>query len=109
MNKVNPKLFHSYIQHKRSRSPSVGPRRLNGLLTDHPSLIADCFVRSFQSVYASEVPDGLYVHQCCTSSFEVSVSNRETVVCLLSHLDTNSSMGGDGVHSRMLNMLDHSL
>ena len=106
---VNPKLFHSYIKHRRVSRPSVGPLRLNGFLTDDPSLMADCFVRSFKSVYAIGVPDAPSAHQRCTSRVEDLILNRETVESLLSNLDPNSSMGGDGVHSRMLKMLAHEL
>ena len=62
-----PKLFHSYIKQRSISRPSVGPLRLNGFLTDDPSLTADCFVRSIKSVYATEVPDELSAHQRCTS------------------------------------------
>ena len=52
--KTNPKLFHSYIKHRRVGRPSIGPLSLeDGSITDNPQQMANCFAESFSSVFSN--------------------------------------------------------
>ena len=62
----NPKLFHSYLKHRKVGKPSIGPIKLqDGTLTDDPQLMADRFASSFASVFITDTPDNPVHNQFC--------------------------------------------
>ena len=101
--KENPKLFHSYIRHKKQFRSSVGPLRLpSGNLSDDPVEMAECFSSSFASVYNKAVLTNPAKHQTFQTDIDqmhVSISDVEQV---LSNLDVNSAMGPDRLHPMLL-------
>ena len=54
----NPKLFHSYIKHRRvGISFRIGPIKTDdGFLSDNPIVMANCFAYSFASVFNTPDP-----------------------------------------------------
>ena len=102
----NPKLFHSYIKHRRVGKPSVGPIILsNGILTDDPKQMAEGFAASFASVFVDVTPSNPVANQSCLNyTADINVT-PDQVFEILSGLDGNSSMGSDGVHPRLLKRL----
>ena len=108
--KVNPKLFHSYIKHRRVDKPTVGPLRLeNGELSDDPAVMAECFVSTFSSVFSASCSMNPSSHQVCNSTMGNFAITRSEVFKLLSEIDPNTGMGGDGMHARFLKMLSSEL
>ena len=106
----NPKLFHSYIKHRKVNKPTVGPLMLNsGALTDDPILMSECFLQGFSSVFCGEINTAPEPNQICHNSMEQFIITPCMVYKALNSLDPNSSMGGDGIHPRMLVKLSSSL
>ena len=101
--KENPKLLHSYLRHKKQFRSSVGPLKLSsGSTTDDPRTMADSFVESFASVFATTDPPNPFPHQTCDVELEGILFTPEDVDGVLSHLDVNSAMGPDGLHPHLL-------
>ena len=49
---TKPKLFHSYIRHRKVGKPTVGPLKLStGEMTDDPGKMAEAFAEAFSDVY----------------------------------------------------------
>ena len=100
-----PKLFYSYVCCKKKGKLSVGLLWLLGLsgeLIDSPISMSECFVEAFSSVFVAEVslhPGGRQV--LYGQMEEVWVSDDE-IFSVLADLDISSSMGPDGLHSRLL-------
>ena len=108
--KSNPKLFHSYIKHKKVSRPTVGPIRTpNGELTDDPQTMANCFVEAFSSVFVNGSPSNPSSHQASEKLLDVESISMQTILKILQNLDPNSGMGGDGIHSRFLKVLSSEL
>ena len=106
----NPKLLHSYLKHRRIGRPSIGPiMHSDGYLTDDPSIMAECFLTSFASVFNSVAPANPAVHQHSFSSLGDITITCGDVSEAISSLDANSAMGDDGMHPRMLKSLSHKL
>ena len=106
----NPKLFHSYLKHRKVGKPSIGPIKLqDGTLTDDPQLMADCFASSFASVFIADTPDDPVQNQFCESVTDDICITSSQVHEMLLDLDGNSSMGVDGVHPRLLKNLASDL
>ena len=99
-----PKLFHSYLRHKKVGRPSVGPLQLSsGQLSDDPSCMAEIFAESFSSVYSRSIPSEPSPHQQFhESSLEHIAISREDVLKSLLELDGNSAMGPDDIHPLLL-------
>ena len=107
---VNPKLFHSYIKHKKVDKPVVGPIRLSdGSLTDNSLTMANMFVRSFASVFSVESPDHPCSHQSCGDIINELEFTSDGIREILASLNPNSSMGEDGLHPRLLKRLASDL
>ena len=107
---TNPKLFHSYIRHRKTGKPTVGPLRLdNGNLTDDPVTMASCFANSFSSVFNNVLPDNPSPHQTSSQEMDDIMVTPEIVHDILSSLNPNSSLGEDGVHPRFLKLLCDNL
>ena len=101
--KTNPKLFHSYMRHKRVGRPTVGPVRLcDGSLTDDPSEMAEQFVLSFGSVFSAQTPDDPESHQRANVELPDFLATRQDVADAIGTLKPNSSMGSDGIHPKLL-------
>ena len=98
-----PKLFHSYIKHKKKDKPSVGPlKRSCGATVCDPANMAEMFASSFSSVFVARVPldpSRPVVTQCKMNKMFFSVQDVEY---LLAGLDGNSSMGPDNIHPLLL-------
>ena len=61
--KDTPKLFHSYIKHRKVGRPGVGPLKLNSReITDDPSKMAEAFVNAFSSVFSTRAHDVSAAH-----------------------------------------------
>ena len=107
---TNPKLFHAYIRHRRVGRPSVGPLRLpDGRLTDAPADMVDCFVTSFATVFSVDEPNAPAPHQTCGEHIGEFAVTPAMVEGVLQSLDCGSSMGGDGMHPRLLKCLASEL
>ena len=107
--KNRPKLFHSYIRHKKSARPSVGPLLVDNSLTDDAKDMANTFVEAFASVFVDEVIPNPRPHQRGTgtiSSVAISVDKVEEV---LKTLNTDSAMGPDNLHPFLLKKCSASL
>ena len=108
--KVNPKLFHGYINHRKVGRPTVGPiRDANGYLTDDPHTMSECFARSFASVFDRSLPSNNFPHQQFQGQITDLVITTECIAKFLQDLDPNSSMGYDGIHPRLLKYLSAEL
>ena len=104
--KENPKLFHSYLCHKKKFRSSVGPIRLpHGSTTDAPFEMAECFSAAFASVYNTDTPTDPAPHQRSEEPDRVLEDiefGPSEVKNILLALDVNSSMGPDGLHPHLL-------
>ena len=107
---TNPKLFHSYLNHKKVGRPSVGPLKLNnGTLTDDPFTMAENFVGAFSSVFECRVPDNVETNQICTDTLDNILVTPQALEKMIGRLDVSSSMGGDGIHPKFLKSLSSEL
>ena len=101
--KTNPKLFHSYIRHKRVGRPTVGPIRLqDDSITDDPAAMAEQFVLSFGSVFSAHTPANPAPHQRANVELHSFEATRREVEEAIGTLRPNSSMGNDGIHPKLL-------
>ena len=108
--KVNPKLFHGYIKHRKVGRPSVGPIRTNeGELTDNPVVMSECFASSFSSVYVRSIPRNDCPHQTFSGTISNLLITPAAVAAYLGDLQPNSTMGDDGLHPRLLKSLSNEL
>ena len=108
--KKSPKLFHAYLKHRRVGRPSVGPLKMSdGTLIDDPKLMSECFANAFSEVFSSSVPSAPAPNQICTGSFDIINVSPDDVSKALRSLDSNSSMGGDNIHPRLLKSLSEQL
>ena len=100
---TEPKLFHSYLRHRRVGRPTIGPlKTADGDVTDNPLEMAEQFVKSFKSVFATGTLNNPAPHQVSMSVLpEVEISILEVQQELVS-LDVNSCMGADEIHPRLL-------
>ena len=102
----NPKLFHSYIKHRRVGRPSIGPiRDINGDLSDDPFIMANNFAHAFSSVFTTVDPLNVDEHQFSNTVSTPVYITSSLVESVLNSLDPNSSLGEDGIHPRMLKAL----
>ena len=107
---TNPKLFHSYIRHRRVGQPSLGPLRLDdGRVVDDPGQMAQCFVQKFASVFITDSPTNPSPNQVFHGSLSEITITPAIIDEVLSNLDPNSSMGSDGIHPRLLKCLSSVL
>ena len=60
---VKPKLFHSYIRHKKVDRPGVGPLQINGSIVENTDLMCEIFADAFSSVFVNEEPANPMPHQ----------------------------------------------
>ena len=91
---TNPKLFHSYIKHRKVSRPLAGPLKLSDCsLTDNLDVMAECFVSSFHSVFSSAHPPNQFAHQTCASNIGMLNTSVNDVESLLNELDPISGMG----------------
>ena len=101
--KTNPKLFHSYLRHRRIGRPSVGPLKLaNGNITDDPVRMADRFAESFVGVFTDGIPPNPAANQSSNTVLPEIIITAEDVENEIKTLDINSSPGADGIHPRLL-------
>ena len=111
-NQINsqPKLFHSYIKHRKVCRPSIGPIKLpNGDITDDSLSMANCFVHSFASVFRTEILAHPFLHQICNSRVEQLQITPVIIENIIASINLNSAMGDDGIHPRLLESLKHVL
>ena len=95
----SPKLFYSYLKHRKVRRPSIGPIKLpDNSLTDDPLIMANCFVDSFASVFANDIPLSSRPHQLSNDQMADIQVTPNDVVKALDSLDPNASMGIDAMH-----------
>ena len=105
-----PKLFHSYIRHRKMCRPSIGPIKLpNGDITDDSLSMANCFVHSFASVFRTEILAHPFLHQICNSRVEQLQITPVIIENIIGSINLNSAMGDDGIHPRLLESLKHVL
>ena len=103
MLKTDPKLFHSYLRHRRVGRPNIGPLKLsNGALTDDALSMAECFVESFSSVFTTIDPANPEPHHQLPNHLENLSVTVDKIVAAIATLDPKSSMGADSVHPRLL-------
>ena len=101
-----PKLFHSYVRHRRVGRPSLGPLKMqDGTLTDDPRTMANLFAISFAGVYDSSVPRDQYPHALCNNQLPPLQISEDDVTKVVLSIDRNSSPGSDDVHPRLLQAL----
>lgn len=101
--KTSSKLFHSYIRHKKTDCPGIGPIWVQDEtnLSD-PALMAQCFADTFCSIYTDYTPLPPAAHQtadACLTNIDITL---EDVKIVLTELDADSSMGPDGIHPCLL-------
>ena len=100
---TNPKLFHSYLRHRRVGRPSIGPLKCSdGSVTDNPAEMAAQFVSSFVGVFANQAPAAPAAHQTSNEHLPDILISPSDVLREIKSLNTNSSMGMDGIHPRLL-------
>ena len=100
--KTNPKSFHRYIRNKKVGTPSVGPlKRPDGLLEEGCGAMAELFVDSFASVFKNDhpVPSAHQHFYGSLESVNINITNVTEKLCVL---DSDSSMGPDGLHPMLL-------
>ena len=100
--KDKPKLFHSYIRHKKKARPRVGPLSIHGNLSDDPSAMADQFVNAFSSVFSVEEVLDPSPHQYSQGSIEEINLDIQDVRNRLKQLKSDSAMGPDNLHPLLL-------
>ena len=106
----SPKLFHSYLKHRKVCRPSVGPIKLSdNSLTDDPHIMASFFVDSFASMFTNDIPLTSRPNQLCNDLMVDMHVTPNDVVKALDSLDPNASMGVDAMHPRYLKSLSHVL
>ena len=106
----NPKLFHSYVKHRKTNRPTIGPiKQPNGILTDDPQTMADCFAISFASVFNNHVPINCFIHQQSQAIIDEIIITVDMVARAISTLNPNSAVGYDGIHPRLLRALSDYL
>ena len=111
-NQINtqPKLFHSYIKHRRVGRPAVGPIKLpDDSLTDEPLTMANCFAEAFSSVFDNSVLSNPFPHQVNDSTIDQLTVTNDMVVEAIKSLKANSAVGEDGIHPRLLQALANIL
>ncbi|KAK4321887.1 hypothetical protein Pmani_007350 [Petrolisthes manimaculis] len=99
---TRPKLFHAYIRNKKTARPTIGPLKMNDVLVDDPTLMADQFVSAFASVFITEHLPNPFPHQTCQDTISTVVFFPSDVKTQLLSLKTDSAMGPDNLHPRML-------
>ena len=108
--KDDPKLFHSYIRHRKSGRTSVGPLRLqSGELCDDPAVMCEEFALSFASVYTATIPSNPAPYEHLPQSLTTVDINQDNVKALLDALDVSSAMGPDHIHPHVLKSCSLSL
>ena len=94
--------MHQYVRRKKVSAPTVGPLKLvDGSVTTDCHLMAEIFADSFASVFKNE-PLSPAPHQRSDSQIEHIAIHYNDISCKLSLLDSNSSMGPDGIHPQLL-------
>ena len=109
LRRTKPKLMCSYIRHKKVERPKIGPLKLNNNFTDDFSTMANIFVNSFASVFVDRPLHNPSAHQICNfriNSVEFRASDVEEY---LRSLNTDSAMGPDNLHPRLLQECSHEL
>ena len=74
-------------------------------MTDDPSIMANYLVNSFASVFNPGDCNSIYQNQMCDNDISHLVFFPGMVEEILLSLDANSSVGGDGIHPRLLKSL----
>lgn len=101
--KENPKLFHSYIRHKKIGRTSVGPLyTITGELSDSPQAMAESFSKAFSLVYTSHnLPNPAPFQSAPGALTDINVEVQQ-VIALLQDIDPFTAVGPDGIHPRVL-------
>ena len=101
-----PKLFHSYIWHKKRGRIAVGPLKLKelpcGNLVNGSYEMAELLVDTFSSVFVEGVLEYSALHQIFDGAMNNVEINVERVCSVLRSLTAGSAMGPDDVHPRLL-------
>ena len=97
--KENPKLFHSYIHHKKIDCTSVGPPySTTGELSDYPQAMAESFSKAFSLVNTSHnLPSPAPFQSAPGALTDINVDVQQ-VATLLQDLDPFTAIGPDGIH-----------
>ena len=104
--KTHPKLFHAYINHRKKGRTSIGPLKLpNGRIIDDPKTMAKQFVSSFSRVFEVATPRFPAPNQTCPGILEGFQISPDEVYNILSAIDSDTSVGMDGMHPRLLKNL----
>ena len=100
---ISPKCFHSYIRDKKKGAPAIGPLRLSdGSLCTSTVIMAEIFANEFSSVYKYHDPSTPAAHQVFNGHLNNIYLSFPDVIKSLAVLDTNTSMGPDGIHPLLL-------
>ena len=92
--KTNPRLVHSYIDHRNFGKLCITPIKMtNGLLTDDPTLMVVCFSGQVPSVCVSNFPSNCFLHQKYETIIDGLIVSPERVDYAIKCLNANSSMG----------------
>ena len=98
----DPKLFHAYVRRRKQGKPSVGPLKVDGVVTSSSEQVAEVLADYFSEIYGTP-PLTLAVvgevHEVRMPRLDVSY---EAVLTVLRGLDSSSSCGPDGVRARLL-------
>lgn len=97
-----PKLFHSYIRRKKQGRPKAGPLLINNVLTDDHMAMANIFADSFASVFSDQPLHNPFPHQTSDALIETIEFTISDVAQQLNSLNTDSAMGPDNIHPRLL-------
>lgn len=103
--KSAPKLIHQYIRSKKVGAPSVGPLKSNsGRLTADCGEMAELFATKFSQVYTTHELSAPLPHQRLApgeilTNIDISIDDVRNVI---SSLESDSSMGPDGIHPCLL-------
>ena len=101
--KAKPKLFHSYIKHKKTGNPTVGPIELrNGRISSDPSEMCEELAEAFASVYTNFIPLAPAPYQTCSSKLYSLDLNPSVILKQLKNLKPDSAPGPDGIHPCLL-------
>ena len=101
--KTAPKLFHAYIRNKKVDPPSVGPLLTDACdLIENPKEMIELLASAFSDVFVADVPQSPAPTAVLQSGMPEITISVDSVKSVLMSLDSNSSMGPDGIHPVLL-------
>ena len=101
--KNKPKAFHQYIGRMKKCPTAAGPLTVGALTMSDPLIMIKAFNAAFRSVYiaSSASPPGM-IHQTTPNIIDAVWATPAKVLKVIQGLKYDTSMGPDGIHSRLL-------